>query len=99
VLVGELAEVLHGSPLLPVNATVTIVPRAGQRERLSTAIPLNDDIAVIVASLGDLVRIAEASDDRARVPALRRTRRARNHPARRPCRMRAPRSIRDRCSG
>ena len=38
VLIGELAEVLHGSPLLPVTGTVTVVPRAGQRESLSTVI-------------------------------------------------------------
>jgi hypothetical protein len=125
VLVGELAEVLHGSPL-PVTGTVTIVPRAGQREGLSAVIavaggkPIDspatpaidaparfafeshsaelviepappgtqgyddlrrdavviqvaEDLEVAVASLVDLVRIAEASEDRARVPALRRT--------------------------
>ncbi len=38
VLTGELAEVLQGSPLLPVTGRVTIVPRAGQRERLGAAI-------------------------------------------------------------
>jgi hypothetical protein len=37
VLIGELAEVMHGSPLLPVTGTVTIVPRPGQRERISSA--------------------------------------------------------------
>jgi transcriptional regulator with XRE-family HTH domain len=127
VLIGELAEVLHGSPLLPISGTVTIVPRAGQRDRLSAAIAstggkpaalltptsaidasarfaleahgaelviepappgtqgyddlrrdatvmqLGEDLDVMVASLVDLVRVAEASDDRARVPALRRT--------------------------
>jgi transcriptional regulator with XRE-family HTH domain len=128
VLVGELAEVLHGSPLLPVSGAVTIVPRAGQRDGLSaaivaaggkptesasstapvtdapasftldpsatrlviepappgthgyedlrrdaTAIGLDEDLDVMAASLVDLVRIAEASEDRARVPALRRT--------------------------
>lgn len=126
VLIGELAEVLHGSPLVPVTGTVTIVARAGQRERLSTviaasggmpaatpatpaidaparftlkalgselviepappgtqgyddlrrdavAIQLGEDLVVMVTSLVDLVRIAEASEDRARVPALRRT--------------------------
>jgi hypothetical protein len=37
-------------------------------------IQLDKDLTVIVASLVDLVRIAEASEeDRARVPALRRT--------------------------
>ena len=36
-LAGELAEVLHGSPLLPVTGVVTIVPRVGQREPLSAA--------------------------------------------------------------
>jgi hypothetical protein len=126
VLIGELAEVLHGSPLLPITNTVTIVARAGQRDSLSAAIAagrgrqptapstsvidapagfaleaygtelivapapagthgyedlrrdatpmrLDADLTVRVASLVDLVRIAEASEDRARVPALRRT--------------------------
>lgn len=125
VLIGELAEVLRGSPLLPVTGTVTIVPRAGERERLSAAIAglggrpvaaptasaidrptrfmletsatelviepappgthgyddlrrdgpairLDENLDVTVASLVDLIRIAEASEDRARVPALRR---------------------------
>jgi len=126
VLIGELAEVLHGSPLLPIASTVTIVARAGQRENISTAITasrghpaegsatssidaparftldeygvelvvapapagthgyedlrrdatpiqIDEDLSVAVASLVDLVRIADASEDRARVPALRRT--------------------------
>ena len=125
VLVGELAEVLHGSPLLPVAGTVTIVARAGERAGLQAVIAaaggramglsealidaparfwlqayraeveiapapsgthgyedlrrdagpirLGEDLTVPVASLVDLVRIAEASVDRARVPALRRT--------------------------
>jgi transcriptional regulator with XRE-family HTH domain len=126
VLIGELAEALHGSPLLPVTGTVTIVPRAGQRDSLTaviaaaggqpmgssttpaidmpasfaleaydtelviepappgtqgyddlrrdaTEVPLDEDPVVMVASLVDLVRIAEASEGRARVPALRRT--------------------------
>jgi hypothetical protein len=38
VLIGELAEVLHSSPLLSVTGTVTIVPGASQREPLSAAI-------------------------------------------------------------
>lgn len=38
VLSGEIAEVLHGSPLMPTAALVTIVPRPGERERLQTAI-------------------------------------------------------------
>lgn len=128
VLIGELAEVLHGSPLLPVAGSVEIVPRAGQRERLGAAIAavggnpaapapattgvidspatfalempgtelvvhpappgthgyddlrrdaatisLGEDLDAKVSSLVDLVRIAEASEDRGRVPALRRT--------------------------
>ena len=126
VLIGELAEVLRASPLLPIAGTVTIVPRAGQRDRLTaliaaaggqpivsstrpaieapvsfaleayavelvvapapagtqgyddlrrdaTEVQLDEDLEVTVASLVDLVRIAEASDDRARVPALRRS--------------------------
>ncbi len=128
VLVGELAEVAHGSPLLPLAGRLEIVPRGGQRERLSAAITeaggnpvatrsratvaidaplafalespgtelvvhpapagthgyedlrrdaatiaLDGDLEVPVASLVDLIRIVEASDDRARVPALRRT--------------------------
>ncbi len=126
VLVGELAEALHGSPLLPIGNTVTIVARAGQRDTLGAAItggagrpaaasatssidapacftlalygaelvvapapsatqgyedlrrdatPMRvaEDLTIVVASLVDLVRIAEASEDRARLPALRRT--------------------------
>jgi DNA-binding XRE family transcriptional regulator len=126
VLVGELAEVLHGSPLLPVSGAVTIVPRAGQSERLgaviaagggqptgtrarslldapasfalenygvelvvapapvathgyqdlhrdATPVRIEDDLTVMVASLVDLVRIADASQDRGPVPALWRT--------------------------
>lgn len=125
VLIGELAEVLHGSPLLPIAGTVTIVPRAGQRDGLTAVIAtaggepivsptsaidapvsavlecyatelvvtpapdgtqgyddlrrdasevqLAEDLAVAVASMVDLVRVAEASGDRGRVPALRRT--------------------------
>ncbi len=128
VLIGELAEVLHGSPLLPVAGRLEIVPRAGQRERLSAAIAVaggnataaasvttvaidspasfmlemfgtelvvqpappgthgyedlrrdaikirfDEDLDATVASLVDLVRVAEASEDRGRVPALRRT--------------------------
>lgn len=125
VLVGELAEVLHGSPLLPVTGAVTIAARAGQRSALQAVIAasggrslepppvsidasarfaldayqteleiapapagthgyedlrrdaspirLGRELTVPVASLVDLVRIAEASGDRARVPALRRT--------------------------
>jgi transcriptional regulator with XRE-family HTH domain len=126
VLIGELAEVLHGSPLLPITGTVTIVAQAGQRDRLATAIAaaggqpetrspapaidaparfaldahgtelivdpappgtrgyddlrrdaaavqLDEHLKVMVGSLVDLMRIAEAGEDRARVPALRRT--------------------------
>jgi transcriptional regulator with XRE-family HTH domain len=127
VLIGELAEVLHGSPLLPMSTTVTIVPRAGEGEALrdvltagrsldapeSTKSPVDaverwrleefcadleivpappgthgyqdlrrdatrlhidaDEVSVTVASLVDLVRIGEASNDRARMPALRHT--------------------------
>ncbi len=127
VLIGELAEVLHGSPLLPISRTVTIVPRAGEHRTLSNAItagrghmipptssligdaverwhldafhaelvvvpapagthgyqdlhrdatqlPVDDDgLRIAVASLVDLVRIGEASNDRTRMPALRRT--------------------------
>ncbi len=36
-------------------------------------VQLAEDLKVTVASLVDLVRIAEASGDRARLPALRRT--------------------------
>ena len=125
VLVGELAEVLHGSPLLPLTASVSSVPQAGRRDGLMAAIAagggtgepasatpavdasmsplgvlgmslevvpalagtrgyddlrrdavpvrLGEDLEVIVAPLVDLVRIAEAAGDQARVPALRRT--------------------------
>jgi transcriptional regulator with XRE-family HTH domain len=129
VLIGEIAEVLHGSPLMPTAGVITIVPRAGERARLDMALlvvhanPLSEpperavdvperwqldtyglelviapapagahgyddlrrdanmtqlaeNLQVNVASLIDLVRIAEASTDtrdRARVPALRRT--------------------------
>lgn len=132
VLCDELAEVLRGSPLLPMSATVTIVPRAGEGEALrevltagrgrniaqsnttqSTRPPVDavehwrleafhadlaimpapagthgyadlrrdamqlqigdEGLSVTLASLVDLVRIGEASNDRARMPALRRT--------------------------
>ncbi len=127
VLIGELAEVLRGSPLLPISRTVTIVPRVGEHRTLSNAItagrgrmipptssPIgdavehwyldafhaelvvmpapagthgyqdlhrdatqlqidDDGLSITVASLVDLVRIGEASNDRARMPALRRT--------------------------
>jgi transcriptional regulator with XRE-family HTH domain len=129
VLIGEVAEVMHGSPLMPTAGVITIVPRAGERARLDSAlevmhasplsepperafdaperwqlalhglelviapapagtygyddvrrdtvrIRLGEDLEVSVASLVDLVRVAEASTDthdRARVPALRAT--------------------------
>lgn len=126
VLVGELAEVLRGSPLLAITGSVTIVPQPGQRDALGAVVaaadgepvapgatagidaPLRwtlprfaaelvvapapaathgyedlvrdaqpvrvaDDLQVTVASLVDLLRIAQASDDGARVPALWRT--------------------------
>jgi transcriptional regulator with XRE-family HTH domain len=128
VLAGEVAEVLHGSPLVPVSGVVTIVPRAGERARLDAAVravggravgepatsPVDaderwqldrlgvelliapappatrgytdlardadvvdvDGVPVTVASLVDLLRVAEASAstrDRARTIALRRT--------------------------
>jgi hypothetical protein len=126
VLIGELAEALHGSPLLPIANTVTIAARADQRDTLAaaiaasggkpTALPtmwpidapasfaleacddvldvvpapagtagyedprrdatpvrLDEDLTVMVTSLVDLVRIVQASEDRARLPALRRT--------------------------
>ena len=125
VLVGELAEVLRGSPLLPLTATVTIVAQAGQRDTLqalidasggepqpaprvaidaparwllagygielvvapappgtrgyedlngdATLLAVAEDLQVAVASLVDLLRIAQAGDDGARVPALWRT--------------------------
>lgn len=38
VLIGELAEVLRGSPLLPLSATVSIVLRAGEGEALRHAL-------------------------------------------------------------
>lgn len=41
--------------------------------RDAAAIHFDEDLEVMVGSLVDLVRIAEASEDRARVPALRRT--------------------------
>lgn len=126
VLVGELAEVLRGSPLLPLTATVAIVAQAGQRDTLQALIDASggepqpaqpvaidaparwrlagcgvdlvvapappgthgyedlardakpvavaEDLQVAVASLVDLLRIAQAGDDSAaRVPALWRT--------------------------
>jgi len=126
VLVGELAEVLHGSPLLPLAGSVAITPRPGEHDALESVIAaaggrrlpgeethnvdaparwdlqqydtelviepappgtygyedlrrdanelfLEGELAVAVASLVDLVRIAQTSPDRARVPALRRT--------------------------
>ena len=41
--------------------------------RDATAVILDEDLTVTVCSLVDLMRIAEASGDRARLPALRRT--------------------------
>jgi transcriptional regulator with XRE-family HTH domain len=38
VLAGEIAEVLHGSPLVPTSGVVTIVPQAGERARLDAAV-------------------------------------------------------------
>jgi len=130
VLVGEIAETLHGSPIVASSGTVTIVPRAGERGRLigpllagrgvalddpsaehvdaaehwrleafhielaivpappgtagyddlardAQPIALAEDLTVAVASLADLVRIAQAAPidtpERARVIALRRT--------------------------
>ena len=127
VLIGELAEVLRGSPPLPMSDRVTIVPRTGESEALRDALTAGrgrnasestkslldmdqrwhlevfcaeltvvpapkgthgyqdlcrdatqlaideDGLGVMVASLVDLVRISEASNDRARMPALRRT--------------------------
>ena len=37
-LVGEIAEVLHGSPLMPTAGVITIVPRAGERAHLDGAL-------------------------------------------------------------
>jgi hypothetical protein len=41
--------------------------------RDATQVQLPEELEVTVASLVDLVRVAEGSEDRARVPALRRT--------------------------
>ena len=41
--------------------------------RDATRVELDEDLTIPIASLVDLVRIAEASADQARVPALRRT--------------------------
>jgi transcriptional regulator with XRE-family HTH domain len=38
VLTGEIAEVLHGSPLMPTAGMITIVPRAGERAHLDRAL-------------------------------------------------------------
>jgi transcriptional regulator with XRE-family HTH domain len=37
-LAGEIAEVMHGSPLIPTAGMITIVPRAGERSHLDTAL-------------------------------------------------------------
>lgn len=130
VVVGEIAETLHGSPIVASSGTVTIVPRPGDRVRLvgpllagrgvaldepsaahvdaaehwqlqafgvelaivpapagtagyadlardAQPIALAEDLTVEVASLVDLVRIAQAAPldapERARAIALRRT--------------------------
>lgn len=122
VLIGSLAAVLHGSPLLPLDPTITIVPateatldaigdalaplRAKRVEgegtwdlpklaaelttvqrppgtfgwtdlrRDATTMPAGKGVRPLVASLADLVRIAEASPDpeqHAQVVALRTT--------------------------
>ena len=38
VLVGEIAEVVRGSPLMPTAGVITIVPRAGERPHLDEAL-------------------------------------------------------------
>jgi transcriptional regulator with XRE-family HTH domain len=38
VLAGEIAEVLHGSPLMPTAGVITIVPRPGERAHLDGAL-------------------------------------------------------------
>ena len=38
VLVGKIAEVVHGSPLMPTAGVITIVPRAGERAHLDGAL-------------------------------------------------------------
>lgn len=122
VLIGSLAGVLRGSPLLPLDPTITIVPateatldavgdalallRAKRVEgegtwglpklaaeltavqcppgtfgwtdlrRDATTMPVGPDLRLFVASLADLVRIAEASpnpEQHAQVVALRTT--------------------------
>ena len=123
VLIGTLAGVLRGSPLLPVDATLELVPATDEAnlDRLertlddlgaerqgvdtarllpqllgtvavvpsppgtsgysdlrqdATSISVGADVQVLVASLADLARIAEASptpQQRAQVVALRAT--------------------------
>jgi transcriptional regulator with XRE-family HTH domain len=125
VLIGELAELLRASPLLPGGGSVAIVPGADQRQPLlraivagrglgahgpsnaleavkrwdldvfgtelvvvpapagtggyqdlrrdATTLQIDKGLGVAVASLVDLVRIGEASGDRARTHILRRT--------------------------
>ncbi len=60
VLIGELAEVLHGSPLPPVSGTVMIVARAGQREHLGAAIATAGGQPTDQANLQ---RLADALDE------------------------------------
>lgn len=108
ILVGALAAVLRGSPLLPVDMRLALVPEpeAHNLDRIrsslaetghthaeiaasptgtagyvdlrrdATPVRVADDLDVVVASLADLVRIAEASPDpaeHAQVVALRTT--------------------------
>jgi hypothetical protein len=123
ILVGSLAAVLRGSPLLPLDSTIAIVPREAENaldridealaalgakradadgtsrlqtlgaelsivrrppgtfgwadlRRDATSVPAAQEVRPMVASLADLVRIAEASPDpeqHAQVVALRTT--------------------------
>ena len=152
VLTGELAEVLHGSPLLPITGTARRSSRApasatasrslitaadgqptasptGDDDRAplsfsletygtelvltpapagtqgyddlrrdATHVELDEDLTIPVASLVDLIRIADASADQARAPALRRTLELASRRSRRPCCLQPSRSTRSESS-
>ena len=63
VLTGETAEILHGSPLMPTAAIITIVPRAGERAHIDQALA-----ALQAQSLTDPSAVAIDAPERWQLP-------------------------------